>query len=148
MKKQIFIFTTVLFFNLSGFTQDTPQPVSAPVIVSNFYFTPLPPGDTSFKHFTVDSVINYYVDKGVRPNAMIKNFRILRHVWGSDSYKTIFIYEIDKMENLDKAGEKSDELINASLKDKKDRDKFWRLWGRLFDRHDDTIMADFVKPKM
>ncbi len=79
---------------------------------------------------------------------MIKNFRILRHVWGSDSYKTIFIYEIDSMANLEKSGDKTDELINASFKDKKDQTNFWRLWGRLFDRHDDTIMADFVKPKM
>ena len=148
MRKPIFIFTAVLFLHSTGFTQDKPQPVLTPVIVINFYFTPLPPGDTSFKHFTVDSVLNYYVDKGVRTNPMIKNFRLLRHWWGSDSYKTIFIYELDKMENLDKAGDKSSELIDASFKDEKDKNTFWRLWNKLFDRHDDTIMADWVKPKM
>ena len=148
MRKLIFIFAAILFLNLSGFTQANVQPDLIPVIVSNFYFTPFAPGDTSFRHFPIDSVINYYVDKGIRTNSMIKNFRLLRHWWGSDSYKTIFIYELDKLENVQKASDKATELINASFKNEKDRSTFWDLWGKLFNRHDDSIMADWIKPKM
>ena len=148
MRKLIFIFATVVFLNSSAFTQDTVRPAPTPVIVTNFYFTPLAPGDTSFKVFPVDSVVNYYVNKGIRTNPMIKNFRILRHWWGSDSYKTIIIYELDKIENLDKAGDKTNELIDSTFKNEKDKNTFWGLWNKLFDRHDDTIMTDMVKPKM
>jgi hypothetical protein len=119
-----------------------------PVIVTTFQWAPPAFGDTTFKNLNVDSIVKIYVDRGVRPNSMIKNFRILRHAWGADSYKVIFIYEIDKMENLDKAQEKSDDLVNKGFKTEAEKKKFWSLWGKLFDRHEDSIMTDFVKPKM
>lgn len=137
----------IAFFLYSSATAQT-QPEPNPVIITTFQFSDPPPGDTSFKNIKVDSLIDYYIDKGVRPNALIKNFRILRHWWGDDSYKVQAIYEIDKFENINKAEDKTDELINASFKNEADKNKFWRLWGKLFNRHEDNIMSDWGKPKM
>lgn len=95
-----------------------------------------------------DSLIMYYVDKGIRPNNIVKNFRILFHYWGDDSYKILFIYEIDGLGNMNKAGDKTEELINASFKTEVERNLFWRRWNRIFSRHEDNIMSDGVKPKM
>jgi len=102
--------------------------------------------DTLSKVIDIDTLMNIYM-RGVRLNPMIKSQRILIHYYGPDSYKILFITEIDALRNLDKAEEKTTALINAELTNETKRKEFWRVWSRLFDRHEDALMQDFVKPK-
>lgn len=145
MKQTPLFIAVALACTTPAFAQNPqPEPDPSPVVVTTFYveLRGEPIG------FNVDSMINLYIDKGVRPNTMIRNFRILRHWWGSDNSKVMFIYEIDKFENIIKAEGKTEELINASMKNKADQDLFWKRWGKLFNRHEDSIMTDVGKPKM
>ncbi len=134
-------------FNCS-FAQQTAPPDPNPVVVTTWIFSGPQFGDTTLRGVNRDSLIMYYVDKGIRPNNIVKNFRILFHYWGDDSYKILFIYEIDGLGNMNKAGDKTEELINASFKTEAERNLFWRRWNRIFSRHEDNIMSDGVKPKM
>lgn len=143
MRTRSLLIAMVLLCTTSTFAQDT-LPDPSPVVVTTFHvaITGTPIG------FNIDSLIKIYVDLGIRPNTMIKNFRILRHWWGADNSKVLFVYEIDKFENIPKAEDKTTELINASMKNKTDQDLFWKRWRQLFNRHEDSIMADVGKPKM
>lgn len=102
--------------------------------------------ETLSKVIDIDTLMNIYM-RGVQLNPMIKSQRILIHYYGPDSYKILFITEIDALRNLDKAEEKTAALINAELTNETKRKEFWRVWSRLFDRHEDALMQDFVKPK-
>jgi hypothetical protein len=73
---------------------------------------------------------------------------MLVHYWGADSYKVIFLYEVDKWEDINKSETKTDDLIAASFKNEADKKLFLKRLGRLFNRHEDSIMTDWVKPKM
>ncbi len=148
MRKIVLVAFFVTLCCISTNAQTQPAPNPSPVVVTTWIFEMLTPGDTLFKNISFDSVINYYVDKGVRPNPMIKNFRVLRHWWGDDSFKLLFIYEMTDLNSMDKAEQKTVELIDASFKNAADKDLFWRRFGRLFNRHEDSIMQDWVKPKI
>ena len=52
------------------------------------------------------------------------------------------------MENIDKQDEKTNELLNASFKNEAEKNKFWRVFGRAFNKHEDSIMSDWIKPKL
>jgi hypothetical protein len=147
MKKSYLIILCFLLPTSHLIAQEKPQQEPNPVIITTYEYDPLPPGDTTFKGVNLDSLVMYYMDKGILPNNMILNHRILVHAWGADSYKIIFIYEIEKFENINKAAAKTTELIDASFKNEADKKKFWKLWGLLFDRHDDSIMTDWGKSK-
>lgn len=144
MKRQIKMLAIMLALSTAVHAQSKPEP--SPVIVTTFYidFQSMM-ADTTFN---VDSLLTYYIDKGVKPNPMIKNFRILAHWWGADNSKVLVIYELDKLENLNKAQDKTDDLINATFKSKDDQKLFWKRWGKIFNRHEDSIMTDVVKGKM
>jgi len=146
MRKSILAALIIGAYSFASAQTKTPE--QSTVILTTYEWTPLDFADTTFRGVNFDSVLNYYVDKGVRPNPMVKNFRILRHRWGANSFKTIFLYEVDKMENLDKQDEKTNELIDASFKNETEKNKFWRVFGRAFNKHEDTIMSDWIKPKM
>lgn len=143
--KKIYVAVVLCISSLELTAQTQPEP--NPVIVTTYTYERLPAGDTSFKNVNVDSLVAFYVDKGIRPNSMILNHRILNHSWGADSYQVIFIYEVNGWANINKSQEKTDELISASFKNEAEKNKFWRRWGLLFNRHEDSIMADWGKPK-
>jgi hypothetical protein len=143
MRKQLFI-AAILFTCIISNKMQAQTAAYSPVVITTFEL-PFVSGGMGFK---LDSLVMYYVDKGIRPNEMIKNFRILRHAWGSNSSQVMFIYEIDKMENLDKAETKVEELVNASFKTKEEKELFWKRFGMAFNKHEDNIMSDFVKPKL
>jgi hypothetical protein len=121
--------------------QATPEP--SPIIITTFT-VPFMSLDTTFR---VDSLLKYYIEKGIKPNPMYKNFRALMHWWGSDNAKVVVIYEIDKFENINKAGDKVEELINASFKTDAEKKLFWKRFGSVFNRHEDTIYSEPVKGK-
>lgn len=149
MKKLLTVCLIILFFQLTGIAQN--QAESNPVVITTWkYIAPqLQPSDTTFKHFNYDTMLAYYMDKGVRPNNLIKNFRVLGHAWGSGSNTINFVYEIvGGYTNLNKADEKTAELINASFKTEADKNLFWRRFNLVFDLHDDNILTEMVKPKM
>ena len=148
MKKFSSIIIALFCMSLFGNAQTQPLTEPNAVIMTTYEYEPLPMGDTTFKGVNLDSLVAYYIDKGILPNAMVLNHRILLHSWGADSRKIVFIYEIDKFENINKASEKTTDLINASFKNEADKEKFWKRWNLLFDRHDDSIMMDWGKPKM
>ena len=147
MRKIATVAFIVTILNLSANAQAQPAVNPSPVVVTTWIFEMLPPGDTLFKNYSFDSLMNYYVDKGIRPNPMIKNFRVLRHWWGDDSFKLLFIYEMADMNSMDKAEDKTAELIDASFKNEAEKKLFWQRFGRIFNRHEDSIMQDWVKPK-
>ena len=122
----------------------TPEKEPNPVIVTRFQITL--PDDARRSEF--DSLVNIYVDKGIRPNAMIKNYRLLRHWWGSNNMEVVMIYEVDSWNNINKAMEEADKLINAAITDKAAQDKYWTRFGKYLNKHSDEIMADVGKPKM
>jgi hypothetical protein len=124
--------------------QMTPEKEPNPVIVTRFQITL--PDDARRSEF--DSLVNIYVDKGIRPNAMIKNYRLLRHWWGSNNMEVVMIYEVDSWNNINKAMEEADKLIDAAITDKAAREKYWTRFGKYLNKHSDEIMADIGKPKM
>lgn len=146
MKKIILSLSLLIILNY-GYGQ--PAPVTDDPVVIMVTFTQRDPGpaDSVFKNYPADSLLAYFMNIGVRPNPMIKNMRILTHVYGMDSYKTILIYEVDKFSNIEKADYKTWELINQSFKNTGEANLFWKRWVRIFDRHEDTIMRDWIKPK-
>ena len=132
--------------NITAQAQTEANPI---IVVTWEYERPnLQKDDTTFKNFNYDSLISWYVDKGIRPNHLIKNFRVLNHYWGDDSRKTIFIYEVDGFANINKSEAKTPELIDASFKNETEKKLFWRRWSLIFDHHTDTIMLDGAKPKL
>lgn len=146
MKKLIVSISMILIL-FSGFSQLPPLTDDPVVIMATFTQRDPGPADSVFKNYPPDSLLAYFMNVGVYPNPMIKNMRILTHVYGIDSYKAILIYEVDKFSNIEKADHKMWELIMNSFKNSADADLFWKRWARLFDRHEDTIMRDWVKPK-
>lgn len=121
-------------------------PEKSVIVLTTFTIPDRSVTDTLSKAFDIDTLMNIYM-RGVRLNPMIKSQRILIHYYGPDSYKILFITEIDALRNLDKAEEKTITLINSELTNETKRKEFWRIWSRLFDRHEDSLMQDFVNPK-
>lgn len=138
----------LLLFLLPAFCSNAQESTSEKpiILLTTFTLPDRPVIDTLNKVFDIDSLMNIYM-RGVQLNPMIKSQRILVHYYGPDSYKMLFISEIDSLHNLDKAEEKTVALINAEFTSKTKRKEFWRVWNRLFDRHEDALMQDFVKPK-
>ena len=145
--KKLIVSISMMLILFSGFGQ-LPALTDDPVVIMATFTQRDPgPADSVFKNYSADSLLAYFMNVGVYPNPMIKNMRILTHVYGMDSYKTILIYEVDKFSNIEKADHKMWELIMNSFKNPADADLFWKRWVRLFDRHEDTIMRDWVTPK-
>lgn len=140
----------LLILNLTVLAQGDSQQGQNPVILVTWqYERPnLQKDDTCFKNFDYIQFINWYVDKGIRPNQLIKNFRVLNHAWGEDSYKVFFIYEVDGFANIEKVDETITNLLNNSFKTETEKNLFWRRYNLIFDRHSDNILYDSVKPKM
>jgi len=143
MKKSFILAVTFMVFAGYAKAQDSTREQN-PVIITTIYLPPMneDPG------FRVDSLFMYYVEKGIKPNPMFKSFRTLVHWWGDDNSKVLLIYEIDKFENINKAEEKTNELINASFKSDDEKKLFWQRYNKYFDHHEDNIMRDFGTPKM
>lgn len=148
MRQMLFVAAFLFCMQASTFVQAQEAKEPNPVIVTTWMFTPPENGDTTLKGVNVDSLVMYYIDKGVRPNELIKNFRILTHYWGDDNFKILFIYEIEGFGNIPKASNKISELIDASFKKEADKNLFWKRWDRIFNRHEDSIMANWGTPKM
>ena len=94
----------------------------------------------------IDSLLSYYIEHGIKPNPMIKQYRILQHYIGMDSYKVVMFYHLDKFSNINSQEMKTVELLYHSFKNKEERSKFWKCFYLLFDRHEDNIMIDWTKP--
>lgn len=143
MKKTLFLL--LLFCALRGHGQENSTDKSV-MLLTTFTIPDRSVLDTLGKKMDIDTLMNIY-RRAVELNPMIKSFRVLIHYYGPDSHKVLFITEIDAMRNIDLADEKTNELVNASFTSEIKRKEFWRVWNRLFDRHEDALMQDFVKPK-
>lgn len=143
MKKIIFSISLLLIL-FSSYAQLTPVTDEPVIVMATFTQREAGWSDSVFNNYSVDSLLTYYMNNAIRPNPMIKNMRILTHVYGIDSYKTIMIYEVDKFSNMENADHKTWELLINSFKNEEDANLFWKRWVRLFDRHEDTIMRDWV----
>lgn len=103
--------------------------------------------DSLLYNFSVDSLLNIYVTRGIVPNRYVLNHRILYHIYGANSHRVMFIYEVDGYHNIFRAEEETVSLINAFYSDKAQRKRFWNVFNRLFDRHDDRVMAELLPRK-
>ena len=143
------VFTSIIMIVLCSLASAQETKKANPVIMVTWQYEKpnLQKDDTCFKNFDFEQFINWYMDHGIRPNPLIKNFRMLSHAWGEDSRKTIFIYEVDGFANIENAEEKTASLLDASFKNDTEKNLFWRRLNLLFDRHSDNILNDVVKPK-
>jgi hypothetical protein len=147
MKKTATLTALALIWMISGFCQTDSSRTFKPFLITTYTYQDPPPGDTTFKNYSPDSLVDYYVTHGILPNKYILYHRILVHVWGSDSHQIIVETEIDKFENILRSSDLATQLINKSFKNEKDRKLFWHRFAMIFNRHEDNIMETWGRFK-
>ncbi len=87
-----------------------------------------------------DALSKEYFDNVINKNEYIKAYYPMAHAWGSDRTESIEAFFVDSLGDLDKMGEKDDELFEAHWKDEASRKAMDEKAKKYFDgRHGDYI---------
>jgi len=96
----------------------------------------------------LDSLTQIMMDASYKNNEYVVSYRTVRHWWGHDNRDFIQIFEVKNWADVDKAGEKANELFMKVMPNKADRDKFNKAFDKYFTgKHSDEIYQEvkFIK---
>lgn len=83
---------------------------------------------------------NDFAKNIIHKNPLVKAYYPHRHLWGSDSRDFIEVFVFDSLADLEKSGDKNQELIKATWPDETKRIEFFTTMNKLFTgKHGDFI---------
>ena len=131
----IAVFGTLLMSN-SGFAQDDKSYL---VTVTKLHW------NQENKNFSNDEWIateKEFLDKVTKKNPFIVSSEVLMHSFTDDNTELLLVTMYEKWEDIEKAGDKDDELIKAGWPDEKARNAYFEKRGQYYARnHSDEIYA-------
>ncbi|WP_299157200.1 hypothetical protein [uncultured Tenacibaculum sp.] len=96
------------------------------------------PEDGSKEEF--ESLTNEYIDNVINKNDLIKGYFQHGHAWGSDKTEFTRVFAVDNMTDLDKIGEKNNEIFKAYMPDEIKRKDFNKKVMKYFT----PVHGDFI----
>lgn len=98
------------------------------------------PEGGSMSEFT--EIMQEWYDKVVSKNEYIVSERVLRHQSGADMRDWVFITEYKSWNDIDKAGDRQNELVQEAWKTAEERGDFFSKFFSYARTHSDEIMQE------
>jgi hypothetical protein len=135
-KLSLLVFGLLLLFNFSNVhAQDDNGPA---VVITTVEMAM--PEDGSIAEF--DSLNQLYTDKVIKKNALIQNFRMLRHWWGHNNRDMLLIYDVKNWNDIIAANQKNEELFEQAWTTDEARKAFNKAYNKYFTgKHSDEIYS-------
>lgn len=106
----------------------------------------------NMENFSMDewkAVEKEYLDKVVKKNPFIKGQMFLMHYFTADNTELILVTRYDSWNDIEKAAEKTDELIKAAWPNEKDRKAFFTKKSKYYsNEHSDEIYSTLPGAKL
>ena len=127
-----FLLTVAIAFSGMLYAQE-----DDPHVYTVVTFELLNPEDGSSAEF--DSLANLWTENVTKKNEFIVSEIAMSHLWGSNSDDFVLITEHRNFADVEKASNRTSELLKEAWPDKKERQNYFRAYSKYFGTHSDEI---------
>lgn len=131
-----FLLTTVFLLSGMLYAQD-----EKPHIFTVTTFELLSPKGGSNAEF--DSLAALWTENITNKNEFIVSELLMTHLWGSNALDFVVINEFKNFADIEKASDRSTELLREAWPDEKERREYFRAYSKYFGNHSDEIYQEY-----